>query len=747
MLLLRMAVVILCLVLPATQAFSQPNPFGGSTHVLSPNKKIPAPKQKQKQDTKTIKEKSDNDIKPKRRKIRYKRRKKIRVPRYYARPQIMESPLKANITKPKTISGIHYDDVVKLMQAIEKGRFNEALRRAKIINHPVLEAYVLWSGYRIYWLKHPLERLERFIHDHHSWPDIERVLMAYEHALSAKDMAAQDVLAWFNRYPPVSNLGHLKRLQAFGKANKEKAEVLYARKMWREYDLMPQHKDYFMRRYAHKITDDDYLARLERLLKEGAASDVKNKISQMRPKLRKQFYEQWRNQLPPYIIGGLIKTLPTSIVKKHPLSEKLQQFHSADDLDASFDILQTLPHSINDDTAWWQEYEDYIRFLLYAGYVEEAYLLAKKHRVVWKKGFAEGEWLSGWLALSFLNDAVSAYRHFAHLFKEVSSSLEKGRAAYWTWRAAKTMGKNTIAHEWLKKGAQYPTTFYGQLCRAQLSWSYKPIFEQKGAMVPLPFHHDALDDTIKALDHDGLLTLLGFFVVTDFVDLGMPFFKHLLFNRAKNNQQRAYIIDMLAHFGHSEHAVYLSRKLSERGYNEPKGAFPLLHEEHISIEGIEKALVLSVIRQESNFMAVEAVSHAGALGWMQVMPATAEHVSKDLNIPYSKKRLLHDYHYNVQIGTSYLKKLAKDYSGSYPMMLAGYNAGPSRVRLWTQKFGDPKRKNVNKIDWIEAIPFYETRHYVLKVLSNLQVYRRLLIDSDTPSRDHMLNSFTAPAAP
>ena len=743
MFLLRMAVISLCFVLPATQAFSEFNPFGGSRHTLSPNNKPPP--QKQEQETSTIEE-DDSAITPKRRKIRYKRGKKIRVPRYYARPQIMESPLKANITKPKTIGGIHYDDVVKLMQTIEKGNYNEALALAKTIGHPVLETYVLWNGYRLYWLKHPLERLEQFIHHHRSWPDSDRVLMAYEHALSPKDTAAQDVLAWFNRYPPVSNLGHLKRLQALGQANKEKAEILYARKMWREYDLMPQHKDYFMRRYGHKITDDDYLARLERLLKEGDALDVKNKISQMRPKLRRQFYEQWRNQLPPYIIGGLLETLPTSVVKKHPLSEKLQQFHNTDDFDASFDIMQTLPHRINDDNAWWQEYEDYIRFLLYAGYVEEAYLLAKKHRIVWKTGFAEGEWLSGWLALSFLNDAVSAYRHFAHLYKEVSSGLEKGRAAYWTWRSAKTMGNNTIAREWLKKGAQYPTTFYGQLCRAQLSWSYKPLFEQTGAVL-LPFHHEALDDNIKALDHDGLLTLLGFFVVTDFVDLGMPFFKHLLFNRAKNSQQRAYIIDMLAHFGHSEHAVYLSRKLSERGYNEPKGAFPMLRDEQIPIEGIEKALVLSVIRQESNFMAVEAVSHAGALGWMQVMPATAEHVSKNLNIPYSKKRLLHDYHYNVQIGTSYLKKLAKDYGGSYPMMLAGYNAGPSRVRLWTKKFGDPKRENVNKIDWIEAIPFYETRHYVLKVLSNLQVYRRLLTDSDKPARDHTLDSFTAPVAP
>ena len=736
---IRLSTVFLCLLVPWLAGFN--NPLSQGLRPLTSTPVTPtAGDDSVEENAVTPSSLQDKDSAvPPRRKIRYKRR-KLRVPRYRARPQIMTSPLKAHVTKPKTISGIHYDDVVALMHAIKKEEFNDAYRLAKKINEPVLTSYVLWNGYRLYWLKHPLEKLEAFIDKHRNWPDIDRVMIAAEHALDLKNNDANDVLAWFSRYPPMSNLGHLKRLNALGKTGKKQAEIAYARKIWREYDLMPQHKDYFLRTYANALTDEDYLARLQRLLAVGGVQDVKNKISQMRPRLRAQLYRQWRSELPPFVIGQLIKQLPSKVVAKHPLSAALVQFQKTRDFEESFDALQALPHAANNHHAWWQAYEDYIRFLLYDGYVEEAYTLAKQHRQVWKEGFSEGEWLSGWIALSFLNDSLSAYRHFAHLFDEVHSSLEKSRAAYWTWRAAHVMGERDLARTWLEKGALYPTTLYGQLCRAQLSWSYKDIFVPTPQVSP--FDHESLDEDLQALNHDGLLTLLGFFATTDTVEQGMPFFRHMLFQRSTNDRQRAYIINMLAQFGHSEYAVYLSRKLVEQGYPEPRGAYPMISDEHLPALGVEKALVLSVIRQESNFMAVEAVSHAGALGWMQVMPATAESVTKDLNIPYSQTRLLHDYTYNVTIGSSYLTGLAARYANSYPMILAAYNAGPSRVWAWTRKFGDPRRDNVNKIDWIEAIPFYETRHYVLKVLSNLQVYRRLLAKSDKSLR--RMNTFGAP---
>ncbi|MBC6497990.1 MAG: lytic transglycosylase domain-containing protein [Alphaproteobacteria bacterium GM7ARS4] len=659
------------------------------------------------------------------------RRQLIIVPRPIPRPRMRTSPLKAHIQKPEHIAGIHYQDVVDLIEAARDEEFRKAYDLASTINHPLLKSYVRWKNYRRYWLEHSLDSVEQFMETHRGWPDMDRIRLAAENALSLQEMDAHDVITWFGRYPPQSNLGHLKRLSALRRAGQKEAEAFSARKIWREQDLMPQHKEHFLKKYAHLLKEEDYGARLQRLLQDGNSMDVKNKISQMRPQRREQLYTQWRDTLVPYIMATLIQALPEKILRKHPISPALKELSVARSFAESFQAIEKLPHDINNDKAWWQEYEDYIRFLLYDGYIEDAYRLAKKHSTVWKEGFSEGEWISGWIALSFLNDSLSAYRHFSRLYENAVSSLEKARAAYWAWRASQVLGRNDAGRAWLEQGARYPTTFYGQLCRAQISRGHEPIFVH----VPFtfPFDQEALDDEIKPLNHDGLLTLLGIFAATDTVDESYPFLKHLLLQRASTDVQRAYIIELLARFGHGEVAASMSRQLMLRGYSEPEFSYPVLEDKHIPVRGIEKALLFSVIRQESHFMAVEAVSHAGALGWMQVMPTTAEYMSKDLNIPYSQQRLLHDHMYNMKIGGSYLKKLVKGYDGSYPLALAGYNAGPSRVRVWMRKFGDPRRDNVDKIDWIEALPFYETRHYVLKVLSNLQVYRKKVRDTATIS--------------
>ncbi len=143
--------------------------------------------------------------------------------------------------------------------------------------------------------------------------------------------------------------------------------------------------------------------------------------------------------------------------------------------------------------------------------------------------------------------------------------------------------------------------------------------------------------------------------------------------------------------------------------------------------GVERPLVLAVSRQESAFDR-KAVSSAGARGVMQLMPATASHVAREMRLPYSVARLTSDARYNLTLGSEYLSGLLGDFAGSYVLAVAAYNAGPARVHDWIADFGDPRKKGVNVIDWIEAIPVSETRNYVQRVLENLQVYRFRLGD-------------------
>ncbi|MBT5943625.1 MAG: lytic transglycosylase domain-containing protein, partial [Rhodospirillaceae bacterium] len=143
---------------------------------------------------------------------------------------------------------------------------------------------------------------------------------------------------------------------------------------------------------------------------------------------------------------------------------------------------------------------------------------------------------------------------------------------------------------------------------------------------------------------------------------------------------------------------------------------------------LEDALVLSVIRQESGFDRT-AISRAGARGMMQLMPATAQQIAKGLSEPYSRTRLLTDPGYNIRLGGGYLEQMLKRFNGSAPLALAAYNAGPHRVIRWVRENGDPRTGEIDMLDWIETIPFSETRNYVQRVLESVPVYRHLLSDT------------------
>jgi soluble lytic murein transglycosylase len=136
----------------------------------------------------------------------------------------------------------------------------------------------------------------------------------------------------------------------------------------------------------------------------------------------------------------------------------------------------------------------------------------------------------------------------------------------------------------------------------------------------------------------------------------------------------------------------------------------------------ERSLLFAIVRQESAF-APDAMSRVGARGLMQLMPTTAASVASKMQVQYSADRLTSDGLYNMLLGRSYLEHLIEEFGGSYALAIAAYNAGPGRVRQWMREFGDPRGRGVDMVDWIEMIPFNETRTYVHRVLENLQIYR------------------------
>jgi soluble lytic murein transglycosylase len=320
----------------------------------------------------------------------------------------------------------------------------------------------------------------------------------------------------------------------------------------------------------------------------------------------------------------------------------------------------------------------------------------------------EHEFTAGWIALRFLNDPTTAKAHFAKISEGVRNPISLARGAYWLGRAAEAMGRNDDARAHYQAAARYPTAYYGQIARARLGLKDLPLR-------PTPDHAAAANaEVVRAID---LLYAIGARDMATGVlaDLG----EHL------NDPAALAGVGEVATRNRDARAVlHVGKAALGRGLPLEHYAFPTIGiPEYRSVgPAIEIPIVYAIARQESTFHQ-PTVSSAKAMGLMQVTPEAGRYIAKKFGQSFDVKRLLSDPVYNVQFGAAELGDLIQTYRGSYILTFAGYNAGMGRVKDWIQKYGDPRDPSVDAIDWVERIPFSETRNYVQRVLENLQVYR------------------------
>jgi soluble lytic murein transglycosylase len=352
-----------------------------------------------------------------------------------------------------------------------------------------------------------------------------------------------------------------------------------------------------------------------------------------------------------------------------------------------------------------------------------AYRIAAGHGMERGLGFAEGEWLAGWFALRSLEDRPEvAYRHFEHLYRGVRSPISLARSAYWAGEAARALeargakgGWQAKAEDWYSKAVRHGTTFYGQMAGRRLGREIEIDIETAAAPAP---------DAMARAAFEGreivqVVRLLGALGETDLQKRFLLRLKYL----AENAEDFVLVADLAQSQGRPDIAVSMAKAARSAGVMLFEDLFP--SRRLSEAKGTEPALVLAVIRQESAFYD-GAISRAGARGLMQIMPATARRVARQIKVRYSRKKLLSDPEYNLRLGRAYLADLTVQYGGSYILALAAYNAGPARANRWMKDFGDPRTPGVDPVDWIESIPFNETRNYVQRILESLVVYRQYL---------------------
>ncbi len=381
------------------------------------------------------------------------------------------------------------------------------------------------------------------------------------------------------------------------------------------------------------------------------------------------------------------------------------------------------PATLVDPDKWWSERRMVARGFIDRGAYDKAYAICAAAVASSSPAKVDAAFHAGWIALRFLNQPAKAAVHFADAAAAAETPISIARANYWRGRAAEALGQMDVARGFYGQAAGYPIAYYGQLAARKLG--AEEVTPRR------PMEVATGDQRAEATR-----------VVDLYLDTGLNDFVGPIAYAAANvwtdGAQLAALADVLRAKGDAALNVVFGKLATQRGFPLDIVAFPTFgvpaYQPLPGSAGMGE--VLAVTRQESEFLP-RAASGAGAKGLMQILPSTAADTARKAGVPYDYGRLLTDPSYNMQLGAAYLGQLIAAEGGSLALAAAAYNAGAGRVAQWVNAYGDP-RNGADPVDWIERIPFDETRDYVMRVVENYGVYRARLAEAPHPRADGAL---------
>lgn len=583
---------------------------------------------------------------------------------------------------------------------------------------PLAAAYAEWRLLRE-GPEQSFQRYRAFLETRPGWPDAGRLQTRAEQSI-ASDLAAEERLRFFQARPPRSRAGRLALAGALVEAGRSGEAATLARRIWIEDDLTVGEEAAFQVSYGHFLEPGDHRARLERLLGDDNEGMAERMLGRVPDADRAVATARIRLQQRAKTVDKALAAVPASRQGDAGLVLDRIKYRRAKGQEAGIaDLLLAVDREPGRGEAWWAERGREAREALDAGNPRLAYRLAAGHRQSEGTPFAEAEWLAGWLALSFLNDPTSARGHFERFSAKVATPISRARGAYWTARALSTGGNVGAARAMYEEAGRHPTAFYGQMALAELG---RPV--QLAAVLPPP-PDAAARSAFRAREPARVgerLCAMGA------VREATPFIRQLGSDAGTDGPALELAYDLARRCERPDLVVVVAKAAVQNGA-EPLATFPIPDVAAMLSPAADRphpALILAISRQESQFDPV-AVSRAGARGLMQLMPTTGRGVARTLGLSYDVDALIADPDFNVQLGSWYLGRQLQQYGGSVPLAAAAYNAGPGRVEQWLARNGDPRAKDRHgMIDWIEAIPFTETRNYVQRVMEGQAVYEALL---------------------
>jgi soluble lytic murein transglycosylase len=557
-----------------------------------------------------------------------------------------------------------------------------------------------------------LAAMEAFLVAHPHWPQLEQIQRRAEGLLAERTDA--EVLAFFAARAPMSTGGWVRLAVALAAAGALDGAAAIARRLWVETPLTEGEFQALIERFGAQLADL-HEARLEAMLWAGLADEARRLIPRVSPGAARLAEARLALQTGAAGVDARLEAVPADRRDDPGLAYDRFVFRlRANRLDEAAALLAARPvEALGRPEAWAAGRQRLARRAFLAGDHALAYALAAPHGLIDGPVMVDLEWLAGYVALRHLNRPEVARRHFARLRDRVSSPISLARGAYWEGLAYEALGQPEQARAAFDFAAGYQTAFYGQLAAERLGL---PL---DAALVRPPPNPDWRDTRLR--DSDLLAAAILLHQAGEWHE-ARRFVTHLA-RGLDDAAELGALADLWLARGEPNFALNIAKIAVQNGHVLMPAYFPLTGLERMDLPA-PPDLVLAVARRESEFDPT-VISHADARGLMQVLPATGRLTARRLGLAFDEARLTADPAYNALLGAAYLDEMI-DRFGAYSLVAAAYNAGPGRPARWIAEFGDPRDPAIDPVDWVERIPFTETRNYVMRVLEAVVIYRAIL---------------------
>ncbi len=607
------------------------------------------------------------------------------------------------------------DRLTLAMSEMRKGNWEAALRAAgpdRSLANDLIEWHRLRAG------RGTAPQVTDFLRRRPDWPGLAWLRQKSEAAFDEAGTAR--ILAYFADQPPQGAEGvliHARALIADGHEGDAHAGVVVA---WRTMAMGEGLQAAYLKSYR-KLLKPHHVARLDRMLWNGKMADARRMLALVGEGHRKLAEARIALKNRAAGVDAKIAAVPDNLKDDPGLAfdRFVWRARKGKREDAITLLLErsTSIEALGEPDKWTRRRRDLARYEMRTGSAARAYRIAARHFAEPDAGygFSDLEWLAGFIALRKLGDPATALRHFQRFNASVTSPISKGRGGYWLGRAYEALGDAQGAQKAYAMGAEHQTSFYGLLAAERIGRPFDPALAKPET--PPPWRQGALmkSSVLQA----GLLLLAA-----NEPETAERFMTHLV--ESLDPVSAAQLGEMVLEMDRPHLAVMIAKRAARQALVIPAAYYPVHAVGHQHLP-MAPEMTLAIARRESEFDPV-VVSGAGARGLMQVMPATAKLVAGELGIlaGHSTSRLTAEWRYNAKLGANYLAGLAGSLDGNVVMMAAGYNAGPGRPLGWMERYGDPRTGAVDIVDWIELIPFNETRNYVMRVTESLPIYRARL---------------------